>query len=218
MAVGTLDPENVQIGTANGPGIYLAPAGTEGPEDTEEPWGEAWLVLGYLSGDGPTVGQETDSESLVPWQSKVPIRTVITSRGVSLQFTMWELKPETLALYFDADVPEAAADGSFHMQVRSDTPQHTYAVGIDSRDERVFRLSFTRAVLSTAGDMPITAGAAVPLEVTLSALDDAGQLADVLVGPAPEIEPMAASLSGSAVQARARARTAPAAATTGSGE
>jgi hypothetical protein len=57
--------------------------------------------------------------------------------------------------------------------------------------------------------MQIQRGAAIPLDVTLSALDDAGLLADVKLGPAPEIEPMgAASLSSSARAQRARARTA----------
>jgi hypothetical protein len=210
MATGQLAPDEVQIGTANGPGIYLAPAGTAGPEDTLEPWGEAWDVLGYLSDDGPTVGQATDSSDITPWQSVVPIRSVITSRGVTLQFTMWQLNAITLALYFDADVPEVGTDGEISMEVRSDAPQHIYAVGIDSRDaERVLRITFPRASLTTVGDMQIQRGAAIPLDVTLSALDDAGLLADVKLGPAPEIEPMgAASLSSSARAQRARARTA----------
>jgi hypothetical protein len=57
-------------------------------------------------------------------------------------------------------------------------------VGIDARDaERVLRIIFYRASLTDAGDMQITRGAAVPLDCTLSALDDAGKLAKVLLGP-----------------------------------
>jgi hypothetical protein len=181
----TIDPTEVQVGTPNGPGIYLAPPGTPPPDTTEDPWEDPWQILGYLSEDGPTVGVSTDSTDLTPWQSAVPIRSVITSRTVTLQFVMWQLNAVTLALYFDADEPETAADGSIDMELRTDAPQHLYAVGIDSADaERVFRMAFGRASLSSAGDMQITRGAAVPLDVTLSALDDGGKLAYVKLGPA----------------------------------
>jgi hypothetical protein len=183
-----LDPEQVQIGTANGPGVYLAPAGTPGPADTTGEWPSPWECLGYLSDDGPTVSQSTDSTSIQPWQSKVPIRTVITSRSVELQMTLWQLNEKTLALYFDSDRPDVGTDGSIAMDVRTDTPQHTYAVGIDSRDgDRVLRLAFRRASLSGVGDMQIQAGAAVPLDVTLAALDDSGLLAEVRLGPAGDL-------------------------------
>jgi hypothetical protein len=180
----TIDPTEVQVGTPNGPGIYIAPPGTEPPDDTTDDWESPWEILGYLSEDGPTVGVSTDSTDLTPWQSAVPIRSVITSRTVTLQFVMWQLNAVTLALYFDADVPTTAADGSIDMELRTDSPQHLYAIGIDSADaERVFRMAFGRASLSSAGDMQITRGAAVPLDVTLSALDDGGALAYVKLGP-----------------------------------
>lgn len=183
----TLNPEEVQVGTANGPGLWLAPAGTAPPAKTYTPWPLPWRLLGYLSDDGPTVGQSTDSEALTPWQSRVPIRTVITGREITMQFVMWQLNPLTIALYFDADEPAEGADGSIHMELRSDAPTHLYAVGIDTRDgDTVFRIAFGRASLSDAGDMAITSGSAVPLDVTLSALDDGGSLGYVDLGPAED--------------------------------
>ncbi len=184
MSTGVLDPAEVQVGTANGPGIYLAPASTPGPADTVEDWEAPWSCLGYLSDDGPTVGQSTDSTDITPWQSVVPIRSVITSRGVTVQFTLWQLNAETVALYFDSDMPVEDADGSFEMDVRTDSPQHVYAVGIDTRDaDRVMRIVFPRASLTDVGDMQIQRGAAIPLDVTLSALDDGGSLAKIRIGP-----------------------------------
>jgi len=186
-AAGAIDPTEVQVGTANGPGLYLAPAGTRIPANTWDDWAAPWRILGYLSEDGPTVGQSTDSTDITPWQSVVPIRSIITARSVTLQFTLWQLNEHTLALYFDTDVSTPNADGSVDMEVRSDSPQHLYAVGIDAADaERVLRLGFTRASLSDAGDMQITRGAAVPLDITLAALDDAGLLADIKLGPPEE--------------------------------
>lgn len=174
-----LNPEEVQVGTANGPGLWIAPAGTEAPSGTEPEWPAPWKSLGYLSDDGPTVAQSTDSEDITPWQSVVPIRSVITSRSVTMQFVMWQLNEDSLSLYFDADRPEVDGD-DIDMEIRSDTPQHLYALGIDARDnDQVLRVSFWRASLSDAGDMQIQRGAAVPLDVTLSALDDGGRLCRV---------------------------------------
>lgn len=179
-----LKPDEVQVGTANGPGLYLAPVGTPAPADTVAPWPDPWKVLGYLSDAGPTVGSSTSTTALTPWQSLAPLRTVITGREMTVQFVMWQLNELTLALYFDADVPTPGPDGSVKMSVRTDIPQHLYAVGVDSEDtERVLRIVYHRANLTTVGNMQITRGAVVPLDVTLSALDDVGVLADVLLGP-----------------------------------
>lgn len=182
-----LDPDEVSVGTPNGPGLYLAPPGTEAPTDTTEDWDDPWSCLGYLSEDGPTVGTSTDSEDLTPWQSAAPIKSIITNRSVTLQFVLWQLNAETLALYFDTDVPDPDDDGSLDMEVRTDQSGHTYAVGIDSRDgERVLRVSFLRASLSDAGDMAISRGAVVPLDITLSALETSGSLARVQLGPSAD--------------------------------
>jgi len=179
-----LDANEVQVGTPNGPGVYLAAVGTAPPTDTTSPWGTGWKILGYLSDDGPTIGQNTDSEDLTPWQSIAPIRSVITGRQVTLQMVLWQLNELTLGLYFDTDVPTPGAGGEISMDVRTDQAGHQYAVGIDSQDgDRVLRIAFPRANLTDAGDMPIKRGATVPLDVTLSALETSGVLATVLLGP-----------------------------------
>lgn len=187
MTTPAMNPSEVQVGTSNGPGLYVAPVGSAFPANTWAPWPAPWKILGYLSDDGPTVGQSTDTTDLTPWQSVVPLRSIITGRAITLQFVLWQLNELTLGMYFDVDPPVPNSDGSIDMEVRSDEPQKLYAVGIDSADaERVLRLGFYRASLSDAGDMQIQRGAAVPLDCTLSALDDGGRLARVLLGPAED--------------------------------
>jgi hypothetical protein len=196
-AAPALDPDEVQVGTPNGPGIYIADVGADPPDDTTDDWGSDWHLLGYLSEDGPTVGQSTTSEALTPWQSVAPVKNVITAREVTLQFVMWQINERTLALYFDADVPTPGSDGSIDMEVRTDSAGHLYAVGIDSRDgDRVLRVIFLRANLTDAGDMPISRGAVVPLDCTLSALETNGVLALVKLGPAEADTPFKASRNG----------------------
>ena len=182
--VHTLDPDEVQVGSPNGPGLYIAPAGTAAPTDTTSAWPSPWKVLGYLSDDGPTVGQNTTKQDLTPWQSIAPIRSVITNREVTLHFVLWQLNDDTLALYFDTDVPTPAVDGSLTLDVRTDQSGHLYALGVDAEDNgRVLRIVFERASLSDAGDMPIKRGETVPLECTLTALEANGSLATIMLGP-----------------------------------
>lgn len=182
--VHTLDTNEVQVGTPNGPGLYLAPPGTTAPADTSSAWPSPWQILGYISDDGPTIGQNTNKQDITPWQSISPIRSVITGREVTLKFILWQLNAQTLSLYFDTDPATPAVDGSLSMDVRTDQSGHTYAVGIDSADgERVLRIVFEHASLSDAGDMQITRGATVPLECTLTALESNGTIAKILLGP-----------------------------------
>jgi hypothetical protein len=194
---GCLLADEVQVGTNNGPGIYAGPPGTEPPASTAEPYTAPWACLGYLSDDGPTIGSSTDSEQLTPWQSATPIKTVITNRQVTMQFVAWQLNPRTLAMYFDTDVPEEGTGGELDFDVRTDQSGHEYAISVDAADgNRVFRISFLRSTLSDAGDMSITRGAVIPLDMTLSALETGGRLAKVQLGPRITGLAMSASTNG----------------------
>jgi len=181
----TLTTTEVQIGTPNGPGVWVAPVGTALPTDCKTAFATPWLNLGYLSDAGPTIGQNTSKQDMTPWQSVAPIRSVITGRDVTLHMIFWQLNVQTLGIYFDADQPvPSPTDGSFTMPVRVDKGGHQYAVAIDSLDGvKVLRVGFTRALLTDAGDMAITRGATIPLEVTLTAQADNQVLCTVMSGP-----------------------------------
>jgi hypothetical protein len=183
MTTPLLDPTEVQIGTPNGPGLWIAPEGTACPADTVTAWATPWASLGYLDAAGPMVGQKTTSNSLTPWQSVASIRSVITGRELTMQFVLWQLNAQTLALYFDTDVPTPTG-GALKMEVRSDDQPHVYALGIDSQDgDQVFRIAFTRATLTATADMKLVRGDAIPLDCTLTAMDDSGVLGTILLGP-----------------------------------
>lgn len=182
-----LTPDNVLIGTSNGPGIWIAPVGTAAPADTTTAPAASWSTLGYLSEDGVTFATSTDSESITPWQSKSPVRTIITGRELTAEFTMLEFSAQNAALYFQQEVP-TETDGEFDMTVRSDSAAKTYALLIDVKDaDTVVRYFFPRATLSEAGDMEVTSSGALGLPVTMTAMDDAGVLAHIMKGAATAV-------------------------------
>lgn len=175
-----LAPNEVMVGTSNGAGLWIAPEGTSLPEDGAD-FAAPWRSLGYASDDGPTLSGDTTSEGITPWQSRTPIRTIITERTQTVQFVLWQLNQDTLGLYFGAEVP-AGDSNEYSFDVRSDDPSRIYAIAVDAKDgDSIFRVGYTRATLDSVGDLQLQKGAAVPLDVTLSALDDAGTLCTVYV-------------------------------------
>lgn len=201
MTMTELDPSEIILGINNGPGIYIAPEHTQGPADLTSDWAAPWKTLGYLSEDGPSLSSDVTSETLTPWQSTSPVRTVITGKAFTLHVVMWQTGPEQLALYFDVKAPNPNSDGSFAFTVRSDEGGYVYAVGIDIKDgDVVTRIVFPRAQVSDSGDVPFARGSAVGWDVTLSAQDDAGVLAYIQSGKVP-------NGNGNEVAASAEART-----------
>ncbi len=195
-----LDPAEILLGVNNGPGIYVAPEGTAPPADVNTAFATPWEALGYLSGDGATLASSTDSDTLTPWQSTSPVRTVITGKTLTLQFVMWQTTPTSMALYFDIVKPAATPPLSF--DVRSDQGGQVYAIGLDLLDQDVVtRIIFGRAQLSDTGDVSFTRGDAVGWDVTLSALDDAGILAHVMQGASTGLLAASAGRAGSAAKA-----------------
>ena len=178
----TMDPAETMVGTARGVGIWVAPEGTDPPADIDTDFADPWLPLGYASDDGVTVGGDTSTESFTPWQSVTPIKTIVTERTRTIGFTLWQLNELTLGLYFDQSIPDATGE-AFDFEVRSDAPQIVRAVAVDAEDgDRRLRLVYPRATIESTGDMTLSKGAMVPLEVTLSALDDSGTMVHVYVG------------------------------------
>lgn len=177
-----LNPDNVLVGTSNGPGIWVAPVGTAMPATVNTAPADPWNTLGYLSEDGVKVSQSTDSQNIMAWQTKTPLRSFVTSREVSLEFTMLELSKRNFQLYFGQKM-DAADEAEFSITVRGDEPAHQYAILLDLIDgDLITRLYYPRASLSQAGDMEVTQSGAIGLPVTMAAQDDNGVLVTMVRG------------------------------------
>jgi hypothetical protein len=141
------------------------------------------VALGYASDGGVTIGANTNSNDIQPWQSTAPIRSVITGRSLTMQFVLWQTNAVSMGLWFDTPPPTGTGN-TFSFDVRSDGGGVLYSVGVDIMDgAQVMRIVFPRAQLSSAGDVTIDRGDAIGWDCTLTALDNAGVLAHVLTGP-----------------------------------
>jgi hypothetical protein len=175
-----LSPDSVLIGTANGPGIWFAPAGTTAPTDATTALGSEWSTLGYLSEDGVTLAQSTNSEDIYPWQGRSPVRTMITERNLSMDFSMLEFNEQNLQLYFGMEQTTTASGDTWSLNVVSNAPAQIYSFCIDVADmDLKVRYYIPRGTLSDAGDLEITDSGVMALPVTLKTLDDQGELMEV---------------------------------------
>jgi hypothetical protein len=176
----TLQADDVLIGTANGPGIWMAPVGTSAPTDATTALAAEWSTLGYLSEDGVTLSQSTNSEDIYPWQGRSPVRTMITERNLSMEFSMFEFNEQNLQLYFGMEQASQGTDDSWSLNVVSNAPAQIYSFVIDVADLDVkVRYYIPRGSLSDAGDLEITDAGVMALPVTLKTLDSAGELMEI---------------------------------------
>ena len=191
MTVTTMDPLETMIGTANGVGLWAGPVGTAAPTNLTTAFATPWYPLGYASDDGVTVGGDLTVESFVPWQTTIPIRTVITEKTFTVSFTLWQINGPNMALWFDVPAPTVTT-GAFNFDVPSSGTQQLRSLAVDVKDGTAqYRFVLPRATLESRGDMAINRGAMVPLEVTLSALDYNGIMARVWASKHPAGELMA---------------------------
>ena len=176
-----LSADDVLVGSANGPGIWLAPVDTAAPTTATDALPAAWSTLGYLSEDGVTLSQSTTSEDIYPWQGRSPVRSMITERSVSMDFSMFEFNEQNLQLYYGMPVGAEGTATGWSLDVSSNAPAQIYSFCIDVADLDVtVRYYIPRGTLSDAGDLEITDSGVMALPVTLKCLDANGTLMSII--------------------------------------
>lgn len=174
MAGTGVDQTAVRVGTASGAGLFLAPLGTTLPTDAEGTLDAAFYTVGYISDEGVTVGSDLSSEDLFAWQAASPIRTLLTDRTYTFEFTMVETEAETLALYFDSTAT-GDLDSGLSVPIPDQPEGNHYAAVIEAKDgSTTTRLVFGKVTLSDAGDVELTRSSLQGFPVTLKTLADPG--------------------------------------------
>ena len=82
--------------------IFSAPVGTALPTDIKTKLAQDYLVLGYISEDGYVETLDSDSEDIVDMNGTL-LDSPTTSRVESAQFTLCEIKAETLKMQYGED-------------------------------------------------------------------------------------------------------------------
>lgn len=151
--------------------IFSAPVGTTLPTDIETTLDPAFKVLGFISEDGYVESLETDSEDMVDMNGDL-MDSPQTSRVESAQFTLAEIKAETLKVqYGDDNVTDA--DGIITVKHNGDSATtRAYVLELVLKNGRRWRKVVPKGQSSELDDLTIAIGELCARALTVKYLTD----------------------------------------------
>ena len=151
--------------------IFRAPVGTTLPTDIETTLDPAFKVLGFISEDGYVESLETDSEDIVDMNGDL-MDSPQTSRVESAQFTLAEIKAETLKVqYGDENVTDA--NGVISVKNNGDSvTTSAYVLELLLKNGRRWRKVVPKGQSSELDDLTIAVGELCARAITMKYLTD----------------------------------------------
>ena len=172
MAGTAVDTDRVVGGSANGAGLFVAPDGSTAPTDADSALDAAFYSPGYLDEGGPVPSYDPSFVEVPAWQSTFPIRRIAGPATFTVAFTMKEVSPESLSLYFGVAKPTETT-GEFSVDGAAVITPPTLSVVVQGQDGTSYaRLYIARATLQASGAITWNRADAVSFPCTLSMLDN----------------------------------------------
>lgn len=146
--------------------IYFLPLGTEVPPDLKVPQGA--VDLGYTTEEGVAFSIEKDTEDIGGWQSKDPLRRLVTSEPKSCSFTLRQLSRDTWLSTMGGEVQK---HGDVFRWEPDEGKQVEGVILVDFIDNGItYRFGFRRAAQSAAVEFTLERNDAVNLPNEWTAL------------------------------------------------
>lgn len=146
--------------------VYVADVGATEPTDTTTPWDAGWAELGYTTDDGVTITPGRTIVDIPAWQSRYPVRRLVTAESFEAAFSLLQWNQDTIALAFGGgawvgDVYTPPAAGSVDER----------ALGIEAVDgDKIARIIIPRGLITAVGGIQLIKTDANPIPLTFSAL------------------------------------------------
>ena len=151
--------------------IFSAPVGTKLPTDIKTALDPAFLVLGFVSEDGYVETIESDSEDLVDMNGDL-MDSPKTSRVESAQFTLAEIKAETLKVqYGEGNVTDENGIIAVRHNSESDCVR-SYVLELLLKNGRRWRKVVPKGQSSELDDLTIAVGELCARALTMKYLTD----------------------------------------------
>src|SRR5829696_8153110 len=83
-----------------GGSVLIAPVGTDGPDDTSTAWSGTWTDLGYTDENGVTITPGMTLTDIPAWQSRYPLRRIVTAETMDIAFSLLQWNEDTISLAF----------------------------------------------------------------------------------------------------------------------
>lgn len=151
--------------------IFRAPTGTELPTDIKTPLDPAFKVLGFISDDGYVESIEADSSDMVDMNGDL-MDSPQTSRVESAQFTLAEIKAETLKVqYGEENVTDE--NGIITVKHNGDSvTTSSYVLELLLKNGRRWRKVVPKGQSSELDDLTIAVGELCARAITMKYLTD----------------------------------------------
>jgi hypothetical protein len=146
--------------------VYVADIGATEPTDTTTAWDGDWTELGFTTDDGVTITPGKEITDIPAWQSRYPVRRIVTAETFEVAFSLLQWNEDTLGLALQGgswtgDVFTPAAAGSVDER----------ALGIEATDgDKIARIIIPRGMVTATGGIQMIKTGANPIPITFSAL------------------------------------------------
>lgn len=172
MATDTNNNANVSAGKGvTGGYIYSAPTGTTLPTDYKTVLDPAFKCLGYISEDGYVETIDEDSDDMVDMNGTL-MDSTHSNRVESAQFTLAEIKSETLKRQYGAD-NVTDANGMITVKHNSDShPTFSYVLELLLKNGRKWRKVVPNGQSSELDDLTVASSELCQRALTIKYMAD----------------------------------------------
>ena len=164
------DAGKIVVG-ANG-AVYVAAVGATGPTDATTTLNASWVELGYVSENGVQVTPSQAVTPIMAWQSAYPIRRIVTTRDLVLDFVLREFNESSLPLAMGGGTLTEVSAGVFTFTPPDAGDVDFRAMVVDWNDDtRDYRLYIPNGQVLDLGAFSLsrTAPAELPIKFGLNA-------------------------------------------------
>jgi hypothetical protein len=176
MAHGALDGSELYVA---GTGTIFAKPWTSGmalpddPDELENP-GSGWVNLGYTTEDGVTFTYDRQVDDIMAWQSRRPVRKIVTSAAESVGFVLQQWNSETLPFAFGGGQVTGlgGAQAKFDLADAEDVVHFAVAIRLlDGSSE--MGIVFPKGMVTDTIESVFNRASEAQLPVTFSSVDTA---------------------------------------------
>jgi hypothetical protein len=155
-----------EVFVAGGGHVYIADIGATEPTDTTTPWDADWTELGYTTDAGVTITPGQTITDIPAWQSRYPVRKIVTAETFDVAFGLLQWNQDTLSLAFRG----GTWIGDIYTPGEAGVVDER-ALGIEAIDgDKITRIIIARGMVTDVGGINLVRTGANPLPITFSAL------------------------------------------------
>lgn len=165
---------NVSAGKPKTTGaIWVAPKGTNLPDDTADALDASFACLGYCSDAGLVNSTNLESTDIKAWGGDT-VLSIQTSKDDTFQFTLIEILNEDVLkfVYGSDNVTGDLSTGLAISANNADLPEVAIVIDMILRDNTAKRVVIPDAKISEVGDITYSDSAAVGYETTVKCIPD----------------------------------------------